>query len=122
MIDVQKAIQVHVVTDGKETKGWVHTHGMAKHGKPELEIRGVPLFLAEDATRFINQVADYFLNGDKPVRLGESMQLGSAMRTVVFAKGEPIPGEEATHEGERWLITSDPRLEGTCEAHGFEKR
>ncbi len=46
-IDVLQAIEVHFVPDAGPVKGWLHSHGMAKHGQPELEIRNIPLFCGE---------------------------------------------------------------------------
>ena len=56
-LDPKREIVLHHLTDG-QAKGWLHTHGLAAHGKPELEIRNVPLFLgtaAERAARTISR-------------------------------------------------------------------
>ncbi len=54
-------MEIHVVTGGP-ARGWVRTHGLAARGRPELEIRSVPLFLAPAAGRLLNDLADYLLN------------------------------------------------------------
>ena len=41
-VDVTSALTIHMISDGEGMRGWVHTHGMAAFGKPELEIRGLP--------------------------------------------------------------------------------
>jgi hypothetical protein len=75
-IDVNKAITVDMVTDGP-AKGWVHTHGLAKFGRPELEIRAVPTLFCPSAGAILNEVADYMLNTAlRPVRAGQTMELG----------------------------------------------
>jgi hypothetical protein len=87
-IDIVKEIQVHHVTDGS-AKGWTHTHGLAKFGRPELEIRNVPGLFAGAATALINEIADYMLNDtDRPVLAGQVMQLGR-MTVVRFHEAKP---------------------------------
>lgn len=56
---MQTKAQIHWVTNGEHTKGWVHTHGMDEHGPPELEIWDIPNFLAEDAARLLKHVCKY---------------------------------------------------------------
>lgn len=74
-IDVLKEIQVHSVMDGP-AKGWTHTHGLQKFGKPELEIRNVPTLFIASATRLLNEIADYMLNhASHPVLAGQKMQV-----------------------------------------------
>src|SRR5271165_3328743 len=41
--------------------GWIHTHGMAERGYPEVEVRGVPDFLGESATALVRTVCNYML-------------------------------------------------------------
>jgi hypothetical protein len=42
--------------------GWIHTHGMADRGYPELEVRGVPDFLAEPAAAPITCLYNYMID------------------------------------------------------------
>ncbi len=86
-------IELHHVISGQDTKGWVHTHGMDEYGLPELEIRDVPGFLAEDAARLLNHVCDYMLDSGNVIKLGETMAVSSRSR-FRFIKSEAIPGEE----------------------------
>ncbi len=93
--------------------GWVHTHGLADLGLPELEIRGVPDFLAEDAARLLKLVARYMKTNR--VKLGETM--ATSPRTAFrFVKAAPIPGNEDHYEDERWQIVD---VETACECCGL---
>lgn len=96
-------IQIHWVTSGKDTKGWIHTHGMDQHDLPELEVRGVPNFLAESAASLLRYACDYMIDSGREVRLGEVMATTERTR-FRFVKSKPIPGEEHHYEVERWEI------------------
>ncbi len=86
-LDVRKLIQIHHLTDGP-CKGWVHTHGLAKLGRPELEIRHVPPLFVSSATRILNSVAEYMLeHGDRPVLPGHTMELDRAT-LLLFREGK----------------------------------
>jgi hypothetical protein len=102
--DVKKEVVIHLVTEGVN-KGWIRTHGLAKHGLPELEIRGVPLFMKPDAARLLNKIADYMLN-DPPesVKLGDTMAVGDEAARFAFEMLPPL--DEATEE--RWTLTDVP--------------
>lgn len=102
-------IQVHCVTSGEPTKGWVHTHGMAEYGLPELEIRGVPVFLADPAAAVLREVCAYMLDSGKTIRLGENMGLDE---NTVFSFRKPIsiPGEEDHYAVERWELIDIPDI------------
>lgn len=92
-IDVERVLSIHMVFDGEQTKGWVHTHGMNKFGHPELEVRGVsPVFLMPMVGNLLNNIADYMLNTDNKVIEGHKMTVGPF--TFRFMKLEPIPGDE----------------------------
>jgi hypothetical protein len=116
-IDVIKEIVVEGIIDGN-TKGWVHTHGMAKFGKPELEMRNVPLFLVGQATHLINQVCDYILNSGKKVQAGEVFQMGPSIFRLHEAS--PIdPDDKALVElhyrTPRWIFVE---MQHECAACG----
>jgi hypothetical protein len=100
-IDVTKEIEVHAVTDGK-AKGWVHTHGLDKFGKPELEIRGVPTLFLSSACALLNHIADYMLNvSTAPVQAGETMQTDRA--TVL--RFHPSKADEANdYDANHYLV------------------
>jgi hypothetical protein len=114
--NIMGKVQFHYLTDGRETKGWVHTHGMDCFGLPELEMRDIPGFLVEDAARMLKAVCDYMLDSGNKVCVGETMALSD--RTVFrFVMSVPIPGEEEHYEVERWQIVE---VEHRCEECGLK--
>jgi hypothetical protein len=115
-INVLDEIAVIGVTEGP-LKGWVHTVGMARFGRAELEIRGVPLFLHPMACGLLNEVCDYILNEPKEVRVGERMQIGPCLFRIVAS--EPMEGaDEILHETPHWRLDDEP-LVGRCALHGM---
>jgi hypothetical protein len=112
-------IQLHHVISGKDTKGWVHTHGMDRLGLPELEMRSVPGFLAESAAKILRDVCDYLIESGNRVSVGETMAVSD--RTVFrFVKAEPIPGQENHYETERWQIVESECKCADCRATSTE--
>jgi len=107
-------IQIHWITSGENTKGWMHTHGMDQHGLPELEVRGVPGFLAESAASLLRNACDYMLTSGREVHLGEVMATSERTR-FRFVKSQPIPGEEEHYAVERWQIVE---VDVPCEEYG----
>jgi hypothetical protein len=106
-VDVQEAIIVHVVTDGL-ARGWAHTHGLSAFDEPELEIRGLPCFMAPSAVGLLNTIADYMLNdATKPIRAGQNMDLGRVV--VRFEEGKPdeSAGYDNNHYETRRLTLVD---------------
>ncbi len=96
-------IELHNVFGNVEAGHWLHTHGMAERGLPELEIRGVPSYLADFAGRALRQVCEYMQEPGVKVRLGETMQIGPNS-VVRFEKLPPITGSEDHYEVERWAF------------------
>jgi hypothetical protein len=96
-------IELHNVFGNVEAGHWLHTHGMAERGLPELEIRGVPSYLADFAGRALRQVCEYMQEPGVEVRLGETMQIGPNS-VVRFDKLPPIAGGEDHYEVERWAF------------------
>lgn len=117
-IDPQKHIQVHMVTSGELTSGWVHSHGMNAFDLPEIEIRGVPTFMMFAAGVLVNEVCDYLLNSGKKVELGQTMRVGRDM-PFRFEKLPPIPGDEGHYQVERWTLVDLTHKErsSTCQVH-----
>lgn len=92
---------------------WMHTHGMEEAGFPELEMRGIPSFLAGPAANLLNSVCEYMTREGKRVAAGETMSShGAAFR---FVKPVPLPGEEGHYEAERLQIVDIDRV---CECCG----
>ena len=95
--------------------GWVHTHGMDKLGLPELEVRDVPDFLAEDAARLLRHICNYMQTGGKLVQLGEVMETSPRTR-FRFVKPEPMSGNEDHYLVERLQIVG---VGAVCECCGL---
>jgi len=109
--NIQKHIELHAVTNGADQTGWIHTHGMHKLGCPDLEIRGVPLFLVSEAASLLNHVARYIVeqsrSGDHVVQLGHVMS-ASPSSIFRFVKLDPIQGDEEHFQHERWALSDEP--------------
>lgn len=95
--------------------GWIHTHGMDRHGLPELEIRDVPDFLAPAAANLLGQVCDYMLEGGRAIKAGESVALGGGT-PFRLVRAEPTPGTEDHYEAERLRLED---AEATCSCCGM---
>jgi tetratricopeptide (TPR) repeat protein len=42
---------------------WLHTHGLQKYGRPELDLAGVPISLEDDGAAFLRDVAESLARG-----------------------------------------------------------
>jgi Domain of unknown function (DUF4261) len=94
--------------------GWIHTHGMADRGYPEVEVRGVPDFLAEAAAGLIRHVCDYMLDEVVRIKPGETIETSPRTRFQLI-KPEPLPGEGEHYSVERLQIMD---VEHICEQCG----
>jgi hypothetical protein len=115
-LDPLREIVLHHICEGP-SKGWLHTHGLAAHGKPELEIRDVPLFLGKLACRLLNELADYMLNdATRPVVAGERIQWGRCSIQVLEARPDPDAGYDAEHYagGVRLVLVDPPESACSC--------
>jgi hypothetical protein len=108
-LDPRREITLHRLTEGP-AKGWVHTHGLAAHGKPELEIRNVPSFLAAAAAGLLNDIADYLLNdAAAPLVAGELVEWGTVTIRVLEAGPDAERGYDPSHyDGCTRLVLVDP--------------
>jgi hypothetical protein len=95
-IQASDVMYTHQVGDGPAC-GWVHTHGLAEAGFPELEVRGVPLFLGPAAAKLLVDIADYMLNNPKPIRAGHRMRLGLAMFGFEEGIADDATGFDSNH-------------------------
>ncbi len=111
-LDVQKEIQIHALSNGP-AKGWVHTHGLARHGKPELEIRRVPALFLSAAGRMLNEIAEYMLEGGRPIRPGDTMELGRTMLLMLEGKPDEEGGYDEWHY--RVPVLTVTALDPACE-------
>lgn len=91
--------------------GWLHSHGMDRHGLPDLEIRHVPAFLGEAAVDLLRAACEYLINSKHEVRLGDTWSL-SPRTTVRFVRPTPMSGNEDHYIKERWQLVD---LKPTCE-------
>lgn len=97
-LDPRREIVLHYLTEGPG-RGWLHTHGLAVHGKPELEIRDVPSFLRRAAGALLNDVAGYLLNdATKPLVAGALIHLDEWTTVqVVAGEGDAEAGYDPAH-------------------------
>jgi hypothetical protein len=90
-LDPRERVKLELVTDGP-ARGWLHTHGLAELGHPELEIRGVPFFLGHAAAQVLGELVDDLVHtATKPLLAGQSLSIGRASYRVI----EGRPDEEA---------------------------
>jgi hypothetical protein len=87
---------------------------MAALGFPEIEVRHVQAFLAEDAGRLVRHVCDYMLDSGKRIKPGETMAT-SPRTTLQFVIAKPMLGHEDHYDVERLLIVE---TEPVCECCG----
>ena len=107
-LDPRREVVVHHVTDGP-AKGWLHTHGLDAHGKPELEMRSVPLFLGGAATGLLNELADHLLNdAASPFVAGDLIGWGRSSIQVLEARPDEDAGYDAGHYRTTRLVLVDP--------------
>lgn len=108
-LEPKREIVLHHVTDGP-AKGWLHTHGLAAHGKPELEIRNVPSFFAAAGGELLNDLADYLLNdASAPLLAGELLHWGAVTIRVLAASPDADGGYDPAHyDGCNRLVLVDP--------------
>jgi hypothetical protein len=111
-LDVQKLIEIHYVTTG-DCKGWVHTHGLARYGRPELEIRKVPALFATSAAHMLNEIAEYLLESRKPMLPGHTMELGRDMLLMLEGKPDAEHGYDELHY--RVPVLTVTAIERACE-------
>jgi hypothetical protein len=121
-LNPRREIELHLVSDGP-SKGWLHTHGLAAHGKPELEIRNVPLFLGPLAAGLLNDFADYLLNdATAPLLADQLVQIGrSTMQVVARGPDEPAGYDAAHYErGVRLTLVDPPPTGCECDECAME--
>jgi hypothetical protein len=111
-IDPRREVVLHHVTDGP-ARGWLHTHGLAAHGMPELELRDVPLFLGRAGAGLLNELAAYLLNdAPKPFAAGDLIQSGASRILLVEGRPNARGGYDDGHYRELRLVLIDPPDDG----------
>jgi hypothetical protein len=120
-LDPRREINLHHVTDGP-AKGWLHTHGLAAHGRPELEMRNVPLFLGAAAAELLNDFADDLLNdAAAPLLANQLVQWGSSSIRVVEGRPDANAGYDPAHyDGVRLVLVDPPDTGCACDSCATE--
>lgn len=86
-------VTFHVIEGETPGGAWIHTHGLRKFGRPELEVYDVPPDLAFDASWSFCDLAAYLIGGEL-IRPGET--LGDPERPI----GIKVGGRDREHWGE----------------------
>lgn len=76
-------ITIHTVTHYAPGAAWVHTHGMAQFGYPDLEWYWSPLETCGEAEAMLHQLALHIIRAGAPVRVGGTVgvrRAGMALR------------------------------------------
>ncbi|MBP9893266.1 MAG: tetratricopeptide repeat protein [Planctomycetes bacterium] len=91
--DVAKHVIVHVEETAPEVF-WMHTHGLCKFLRPELEIYGIPGKLVEGAWARLMEAANEAATGAL-VREGELV--GDSLQPLLVRRGRARPEEDSSH-------------------------
>jgi tetratricopeptide (TPR) repeat protein len=83
---------------------WLHTHGMQKFGRPELDLVGVPLTLEPEGRALLRDVAASLAAG-APLAIGGELDLGDAGSAVAVAA--PTDLDHQAPYGRLRLVESD---------------
>lgn len=101
-------MRIDMVVEGSDGGGWVHTHGLEQFGLPELEIRSVShVLLLPSAAVILTEVADYLLNGERPVAAGDALVLGD-MTFLRLCRLSPLSDHPDHYVYERWAVVDVP--------------
>lgn len=102
---------IHSVRAGKEQSSpddlvWLHTHGMWRCGRPELEMLEVPAADVSDAAALLNDIASLVLDSPPPAP-GEPYEIGRSLnvtfqpwQTVMETLNPDAPGGPAHREND----------------------
>lgn len=108
---MKESVVVHGVTSG-EHRGSIHTHGLTALGHPEIEMRAVPLFLFDDASRFLLALVQYVKSGGD-LQTERRVHVGNRL-PVTFSLG-PSDLDELCGSSSQVLLASDATGEGACD-------
>lgn len=123
------AVYGDAVGDEDASDLWLHTHGLWRCGKPELEMLAVPRDRNGPAAGLINDVAEWLLEAAVP-EPGEPLEIGSGLRislqpwqVVVPQLERGLPGsmddrpdDDGNHTGARAVICAE-RPRGVFRKH-----
>ncbi len=99
--DVRDHVTIHALADDGGGWDWLHTHGLVKFGRPELEVYDVPAELADGAGPLLNEIAHYLAEGAL-IRPGDT--LGVPDQPISVRQG-------ARRRRDRWHWEATPVLE-----------
>ncbi|HEX6122222.1 MAG TPA: hypothetical protein VFY89_03625 [Ktedonobacterales bacterium] len=95
---------------------WLHTHGMQKYGRPELDLVGVPMPLEDDGFAFLRDVASSLANGAK---LAAGQEIEWEDFGAVVAIGAPVDIDHQAPYGR--LRLADVPLPGARETQEIRR-
>ncbi len=114
-------LATHFVRADGERVSWVHTHGMARFGLPDLEAFGVPEEEAEDVVAFLHEAAASWIREDAPVPSARPRRVDGVKVRVLAATvaRQRAPGyDESSFRGhETPYVSLSPAPTSTVEAH-----
>jgi hypothetical protein len=87
-------IAVHDEAWGADSR-WLHTHGLQKFGRPELDLADVPVALRAEAEAFLRDVAERLAEGER-LMAGQEIDL-EELGTVVAVTVAPDPEHQAPY-------------------------
>ncbi|MDQ3805005.1 MAG: tetratricopeptide repeat protein [Acidobacteriota bacterium] len=97
-------ITVHIVEDFAPDTAWVHTHGMAQFGCPDLEWYWSPASSCREAGRLLNRIAARLAGAGRAPRPGDIVEVPGEAFAVRL--GEPFEHEDGDYDGNSVLRVS----------------
>ncbi len=85
--DISRHVALHITEWDNETR-WVHSHGMEKFARPDLELVEVPPSLVREAILLINQIAALLAKGTE-LRSGQILHLGPIGEAQLISSTSP---------------------------------
>jgi hypothetical protein len=68
------------------TTFWLHTHGLSKLERPELELRNVPALFVEEAARLLNSWGHY--STGRPIAAGQTLAAAERVAIPVLLRAQ----------------------------------
>jgi hypothetical protein len=113
-------VEFHDERWGAESR-WLHTHGLQKFGRPELELVDVPHSLVGEALAFLRDLATSLASGARLIA-GQEVQLDDGSRLIAVGAAPdvdhqapfgrlrladmPLPGEQRSDGARRFLMAA----------------
>ena len=120
---IENLISVHAVSAGKsiENNGfWMHTHGLHRAGRPEIDLVGVPDELYAAGATLINAAADLIVGSESSPAAGEAFGVAFGGKVAWLPWDEAVANmpartlggardrRDGLHGGHRFVLT-DPK-------------